>query len=163
MSGDDERSWSDREKLSFSELDKRRKEKERYGERGPRGPGASARAEEAAKQYLKQIDGMFSSAKGSGEGARLAEAMRDARGTPGLAEACRAYRGEVGMPADPALLSLFLDAGEPQLVVEALEALRGAHAAGAEVGRGLRTQLRLLAQDPDNGVAEAAEELLEEI
>ena len=53
--------------------------------------------------------------------------MRDARGTPGLADACRAYRDAVGLPADARHISCFLDAGDRELVVNGLEAL----AAGA--------------------------------
>ena len=107
---------------------------------------------------------MFSKNPGGAEGEHLANAMRDARGTPGLADACRAYREAVGVPEDASLLSLFLDAGESELVLTGLDALRSAHSGGKlHVTSGLRTQLRLLAQGPDDDVAEAAEELLEEL
>ena len=87
--------------------------------------------------------------------------MREARGTPGFAAACRAYRDALGLPEDPAQLSLFLDSGDPELVLAALAALRAARAGGTlQPTSGLRTQLRLLAQDANDAVAEAAEELL---
>jgi len=41
-------------------------------------------------------------------------------GTAGLADACRAYRDALGLPADASLLSIFLDAGDPALVCAAL-------------------------------------------
>jgi hypothetical protein len=127
----------------------------------PRGPGAEKRSKAATEQYLRQLDGLFSKAPGGAAGEKLAKALRDAHGTPALAEACRAYRDGIGMPQDAALLSLFLDAGDPEIVCAALEALASAQQAGElRATSGLRTQLRLLAQDPDDGVAEASEALL---
>src|SRR5262245_57679446 len=163
MSGDDDRpGFLDRDKKSFSELDRLRRE--RRGSAEPKraaGPAQQARLESAKKQYLKQVDGLFARGKGGAEGERLAAAVRGARGTPGLADACRAYRDCVGAPADAALISCFLDAGEPELVLAGLEALRAERAAGrVELTSGLRTQLRMLAQVSDDAVASAAEELL---
>ena len=162
MGQDDDRpSWVEREKKSFSELDRMRRERRSGGEQKRRSAGAQARTRQAAKQYVKQIDGIFSGGK-SEELEKLARAMRDARGTPGLAEACRAYRDAAGLPADARHISCFLDAGERELVVDGLEALRQAHEAGGlEVTAGLRTQLRMLAEDPDDEVADRAEELIE--
>lgn len=161
MGQDDDRpSWVEREKKSFSELDRMRRER-RSGEPRPSSAAAQARATQAAKQYMKQIDGVFAGGK-TEQLEELARAMRDARGTPGLAEACRAYRDAAGLPADARHISCFLDAGERELVVDGLEALRQAHEAGdLEVTAGLRTQLRMLAEDPDDEVAERAEELIE--
>lgn len=159
-----DRSWIDGDKLSFSELDRRRKERPSSGEAPPRGSAAEARSQRANRQYLEHIDGMFSGGPGGEERDRLAKAMRDAHGTGGLAEACRAYREALGVPADPALLGLFLDSGACELVVQGLEGLLSAHQAGAlQVGRGLRSQLEILSQEPDDAVAEAAEELLERL
>ena len=162
MGQDDDRpSWVEREKKSFSELDRMRREGSSGGEQRPRSPASQERATQATKQYVKQIDGVFSSGKGE-EREKLAQAMRDARGTPGLADACRAYRDAVGLPADARHISCFLDTGDRELVVTGLEALRQAHEAGAfEMTSGLRSQLRMLAEDPDDEVAETAEELIE--
>jgi hypothetical protein len=163
MSRDDDRpGFLDREKKSFSELDRLRRERRDPTEGRSASPAARARLESAKKQYVKQIDSLFSKARGGAEGERLAQAVRDARGTPGLAAACRAYRDAVGPPAEAALISCFLDAGEPEMVMCGLEALR----AGCEAGRvglsaGLRTQLRMLAQASDDAVSGSAEELLE--
>ena len=165
MSGDDDKpSWVERDKLSFSELDRRRKEKGPTGEASPRGAEAEKTAREATKQYIKAVDDVFTAGGAGAEGAKLAEAMREARGTDGLADACRAYRDTVGVPRDTALLSLFLDSGDSELVVGGLGALLEASRGDTlEVTRGLRMQLRMLAEDADDAVAEAAEELLEQI
>jgi hypothetical protein len=162
VSGDDER--PERERLSWREIDQRRDRARTRGEREPRGPAERVRSRAATAQYLKQAGGLFSEAPGGAAGERLARAVREAHGSPGLAEACRAYREALGLPEEPALLSLFLDSGDPELVLGALEALRAA----AEAGRlaltpGQRSQLRTLAQGRDDAVADAAEALLQRL
>lgn len=157
----DDRGDGDRPKLSWRERDAMRGRSSHARRDEPRGSIQDPRSRSATQQYLKQIDGLFSSAPGGAEGERLAKAIRDAHGTPGLADACRAYRDAIGLPGDAGLLALFLDAREPELVVAALEALAAAREAGRlQATSGLRTQLRLLAQDPDDAVAEGAEDLL---
>jgi hypothetical protein len=159
---DDRPSWTEREKKSFSELDRQRREGRSSGERRPRDRAAEARAGAAAKQYMKGLDGLFAKGKGGAKGDKLAAAVRDARGTPGLVEACRAYRDEVGAPPDAGLIGCFLDSGEPEFEICGLEALRSGYDAGSvKATPGLRTQLRLLAQSGDDAVAELAEELLD--
>jgi hypothetical protein len=160
VSGDD-KSWLDGEKKSFAELDRQRREGGSGAPREPRSPAARERSAAASKQYLKEIDGLFA---GGDKAARekLASAMRDAHGTPGLAEACRAYLAAVGPPAEPSLISLFLDSGVLELVLQGYDALRAAGEQGTITLSGsLRSQLRILAEDPDDAVAEGAEELLE--
>jgi hypothetical protein len=158
---DDKPGWTEREKLSFSELDRRRRERRDGHEARPRGEKARKREAAATRQYLKKIDGLFGSTPSTAEAERLARAMRDAHGTPQLAEACRAYRDAVGMPEAARELSLFLDSGEAELVVAALEGLRVGHESGQlELASGLRSQIRMLAQAPDDAIAEAAEDLI---
>jgi hypothetical protein len=155
----------DRPRRSWSEIDRMRdKPRSSHEERRPRGEKAEARARAATKEYLKGLDGLFAKDKGGAEGERLAGEIREAHGTPGLADACRAYREAVGTPSDPALLALFLDADEPALVVEALEALQALQAAGAlEPTPGLRRQVRMLSEGFNDEVAEAAELLLDDL
>jgi hypothetical protein len=162
MSRDDDRpSWTDREKKSFSELDRMRREG-RSGEGRPQGERARVQADAASKRYRKEIDSLFSKGKGGPEGERLSKAMRDAHGTAGLAEACRAYRDAAGIPDDPGDLGIFLDSGDTELVVAALEALRTLQqAASLTPSGGLASQLRMLSQDSDDGIAEAAGDLLD--
>lgn len=162
MSGDGDRpDYLDRDKKSFSELDRLRRERRDGRDARPRDAAARARASAASKQYLAQIDGLFSGGR-RGDEAALARAVLDARGSAGLADACRAYRDGVGVPTEARLLACFLDAGERDLVLEGLNALLSARAAGSlQASPGLRSQLRLLAQDADDEVAGAAEEILE--
>jgi len=157
----DDREREDRPKLSWRERDARSGRSSHVRRDEPRGSILDPRSRAATQQYLKQIDQIFSSAPGGAEGERLGKAIRDAHGTPALTDACRAYRAALGLPADAGLLTLFLDARDPELVAAALAALGEAHAAGRLAATsGLRTQLRLLAQDSDDAVAEGAEDLL---
>lgn len=163
MSGDDER--DERPRLSWSELDKRRdKPRSHTAERRPRGAVAEARARSATKSYLKKLDEQLfaKGGRGGAEAGRLAAAVRDAHGTPRLDDACRAYLAELGAPpAEPALLGAFLDAEDRAVRVAALEALAAGLAAGRlALGGGLRSQLRMLADGPDDELAERAEALL---
>jgi hypothetical protein len=161
--GDDGRpDYLDREKKSFSELDRMRREGREAGDR-PGGAAAERRVEQASKEYLKQIDGLFSSG-GAAEREALATALFDARGTPALADACRAYREATGLPTQARPIACFLDADAPDVLLVGLEAVRAAREAQAlEATAGLRTQLRMLAEHADDAVAEAAEALLEDL
>ncbi len=151
---------------SWSEIDKRRDGSSGRSrdarERRPQGKAAEARARAATSLYLKEADKMFSDAEGGAQGEALAKQARDAHGTSELPAACRAYRDQLGIPSDPSLLSLFLDTGEAELVVAALTALLAAQKAGGlEATPGLKSQIRVLAQDFNDDVAELAEELQE--
>ncbi len=159
MTGDD-RSWNDGEKLSFSERDRRRREGRVSREDRPKGV-SKAKQEAVTKQYVKQLDGLFSKTKGGAEVDKLTAALRAAHGTSGLADACRQYREVAGFPEDAALLGMFLDSGDAELVVGGLKALQAAcEAGGFKASGGLRSQIRMLAEDPEDEVAELAEALV---
>jgi hypothetical protein len=155
---DDER--GDRPKLSWSELDKRRdKPRSHTNERRPRGAAAEARAASATQSYLKKLDQqLFAKGRSATPKSRLADAVRDALGTPGLDDACRAYLAEAGPPAEAALVAAFLDARDRELRLAALGALAGADR--VVLTSGLRSQLRVLSEGPDDELAERAEEIL---
>jgi hypothetical protein len=163
LSREDDRDRDERRKLTFSERDRLLRERGKgTGERRPRGAVQEERARVATSRYKKQLDAvLFGKGARASESEALARAVREAHGTPGLAAACRAYREAHGLPEDVALLQLFLDARDPELVEAALGALETLRAEGRlAASSGLRSQLRLLAQEPDDAVAEAAESLL---
>ncbi len=161
---DDPRDSRERPRKSWREIDAGRdRSRPREPSAGrPTGPAAAARATAATKQYLRQLDGaLFSKQEGGAEGERLARAVRAAHGTPGLDAACRAHCEALGVPEDAALVTLFLDAKDSALLMSILDVLAERAAAGRlGLTAGLRTQLRLLVQGPDDDVAERAEELL---
>ena len=154
MSGDD-RSWNDGGKRSFSERDRLRRER-RGSDPKPKGV-SQTRVDAAAKQYVKGLDALFKQGGGA-ESQALADAIRKAHATPQLAEACRNHRDAIGFPADGALLGMFLDSGDVELMRGALETLRD-RLDSIRVSPGLRSQIRMLAEDPNDDVASVAEEL----
>jgi hypothetical protein len=152
--------WLDREKKSFAELDRARRERRGGGAAAPPGVAAGERAKRAARQQLERADAVFGARRE--EARSLARELHEARGTPALAEVCRRFLDALGPPTEARDIACFLEAGVPALVLVGLEALRARHAAGAlEATSGLRTQLRILAEDSDDDVAAGAEEVLD--
>ena len=153
---------NDGRKLSYSERDRLRREG--GGQGGGRGLNRQQRALEAERSRLalESADALFSGEQGGEAGKALAAAVREAHGTPGLAEACRSYLAEIGLPTAPDLASIFLDAGDKTISVSVLDALLAQKAKGAlEIGGGLKRQIRILSEDFDDDLASRAEELLE--
>jgi len=155
----------ERPRLSWSEIDKRR-DRGRSGardERRPRGAAAEARARHATEAYLREAGAkLFGAGPGGPRGDRLARAVREAHGTPGLDAACAAYVAELGPPRDAALASVFLDARAGEALLAGLAGLAALRAEGRlQISRALRGRLRLLADGADEEVAAAAEALLE--
>ena len=153
MSGDDR-------KLTYSERDRMRREGGGSGK--PRGKRAQEKDARQTEEALKFADSLFTDEKGGQEGRALADAVRAAHGTAELPVACRAYYDSVGAPSDPALASIFLDAGEKDLSIAVLdELLRAKDADGVALEGGLKRQIRILSEDFDDDLASRAEELLE--
>ena len=158
----DDRDRGERERLSWSEIDKLRDRARSPRADRPQGRQARQRAERERRETLRAANALFAGNKGGAEGAALAKAVRDAHGTPVLGQACRDYVAALGVPAGTDLLSMFLDSGQPDLIVLALEALYERKRTGKlELSGGLRSQLRMLAQEPDDDIAGLSEDLLE--
>lgn len=159
MSEDD-----DRPRRSWAEIDRLRdRPRERSDERRPRGKAAEARARSATDQYLKKLDKTVfaAGAQGGQSGNEHARQVLDALGTPGLDEACRAHLDAVGPPREASLISAFLDARDRALRIAALRALEAELAAGRlTLTGGLLRQVRMLSDDLDDELAEAAEDVL---
>ena len=152
---------NDDRKLSYSERDRMRRE---GGGSGGRRPSRRDEAEKAkrSEEALVVADALFTDEKGGQEGKALADAVRAAHGTADLAAACRAYLESVGPPATAELASIFLDAGEKDLALEALdELLRKKEAGTFELDGGLKRQIRILSEDFDDDLASRAEDLLD--
>jgi hypothetical protein len=152
--------FDDREKLSFSERDRLRKDRAAGHER-PRGRAAQEESRRDTQNALEAADAIFSAERGGEAGDELGDAIRAAHGTPELAEACHVFVTAVGLPKSVDLLQIFIDTADPSLVVPALEALLALKEAGdLDPSAGLKSQLRTLAQDPDDDVAGLSEDLL---
>lgn len=155
---------SDERKRSWAEIDRLRDGSSREDRERPRNPASQARADQATQTYLKEIDKLFSSTGRSAEADALIKRLRDAHGTPELAGVCRDFREELGLPRETALLSIFLDCNDPELVVGALSTLFVLlEQEEIEFGKGIQSQLRVLSQDFNNDIAEVAEDILEKL
>ena len=155
---------SDERKRTWSEVDRQRDGARRDDGDRPRNAAHQARSDQATQTYLKEIDKLFSSTGRSAEADALVKRLRDAHGTPELAEVCRAFRDEVGLPREISLLSIFLDCNEPELVTAALSTiLMLLEQEDVELGKGIQSQLRVLSQDFNNDIAEIAEDILEKL
>lgn len=152
---------SDDRKLSYSERDRMRRE---GGGSGGRRPNRREQAENEKRSHeaLLVADALFTDEKGGQAGKALADAVRAAHGTSDLPAACRAYHEAVGPPATVELASLFLDSGDKELGIVALdELLRKKEDGDLELGGGLKRQVRILSEDFDDDLASRAEDLLE--
>ena len=154
----------DDRKLSYSELDRMRREGGGSGGgSGGRPLRGRAKIEEAnrSRDALVAADALFSEEKGAEEGKVEADAVRAAHGSSALASACRDYVNAVGPPRTDQLASIFLDAGEKELSVITLDALlRRKEAGDLELDGGLKRQIRILSEDFDDDLASRAEDLL---
>jgi hypothetical protein len=153
----------DDRKLTYSERDRMRRE----GGSGRPARGGRAKAEEAerSREALVAADALFvgeAGEKGGEEGKALADAVRDAHGTPELAAACHVYLDALGPPSSVELASIFLDAGEKELSLRVLdELIRLKQLGKLEIEGGLKRQIRILSEDFDDDLASRAEDLLD--
>lgn len=163
MTGDDDRDPDERPRRSWREIDRLRDRPRSRSESERSGSAAGqARDRTATRDYLRRMDrALFARTPGGSEVERRARAVRDALGTPELAEACRAYLELAGPPRDADLVAAFLDAPDRDLVLTGLRSLEREVASGRlRPGAALRARLRNLAEGSDDEVAEAAEDVL---
>ena len=151
----------ERPRRSWREIDQQRDRPGSQSEPKPRSPIAEERARTATRSYLKKIDALFAGGPGA-EAERLVERVRSTQGTPDFTEACLAYTERCGPPRDPVVASLFLDGDDRAVLLAGLEGLgETARCGELSLTPGLRTRLRMLAENADDDIAYAAEELLE--
>lgn len=151
----------DREKLSYSERDRLRRDRAAGHDRPPQGAGGRRQQEGQREAALKQAESVFSEEGVGTRGDELAKVIRAAHGTAELPEACHAFVEEVGLPKSVDLLQIFIDTSDATLMVPALEALVARKEAGElDLSAGLKSQLRTLAEDPDDDIAGLSEDLL---
>ena len=135
---------SDRGKISFSEQDRRRREKKANGgERRPRGEQSQGRARAAAARYRQRIDEKLFGKKGDAARLRLEQRLRDAHGSAEFSRTFHEYVKSHGMPEDIGLLLVLLDLEVERDVLKVMEALNAAaKSAPPEQRNLLRSRLR---------------------
>jgi hypothetical protein len=119
---------SDRDdKISFSELDRRRAEARREGGRSQsRNERAHRRGRASTAAYKRRVEERLFGKRGDNGRGRLEERLRAAHGSENLLRTFREYTRSFGMPGDLGLLTLLLDLEEEQEVVRVIEAIGGA-------------------------------------
>jgi hypothetical protein len=150
---------SDRDKISFSELDRLRREKRSGGgQRQPR--GGRSRASSAA--YRRRVEERLFGKKGDGGRMRLEERLRNAHGSSNFQRVYREFVKGFGMPEEFGLLLLLLDLDDASDLVRVVGALGSAlEDASLEQRSLLRSRLRNLEMSaPSDAVADAAADLL---
>jgi hypothetical protein len=154
---------SEREKTSFSELDKMRREKRRGdGDRRPRGEKAQARSRAAVSSYKRKVEERLFGKGVDAARHRLEERLRESHGSPAFRAACKEYVRTYGFPRDVNLLVLFLDLDDEREVLRVLDAIDGSvNDAPLEQRNLLRSRLRNLAMSASSdALADAAADLV---
>lgn len=127
---------SERDKLSFSELDRRAREARREGEGAaaaghrPGGDRPNRRPRASSAAYKRRVEERLFGKRGDNGRSRMEERVRAAHGTPNFLRTFREYSRTFGMPEDVGLLTLLLDLEDEPEIARVIEALT-ASAAGA--------------------------------
>ena len=117
---------SDREKISFSELDRIRREKRRDGSQGrPRGERAQQRSRAAIGMYKRKVEERLFGRGADAARLRLEERLRESHGSPTFHAAYKEYTRTHGLPVNLGLLVLLIDLDDEREVLRVLEAIEG--------------------------------------
>ncbi len=158
---------NDEDKPSFSELDRRRRERKRSGggERRPRGAKAQKRSRGASAAYRRRVEEKLFGKKGDRVRLRLEQRLREAHGTPNLQRSYREYVKEAGVPEDLGLLGLLLDLGNERDLLQVTGAIESQiDSVHPEQRSLLRSRLRNLEMSTSSdAVADAATGLLDQL
>lgn len=156
----------DKSKISFSELDRRRREKKRNGgDRRPRGEQAEKRTRAASSAYRKRIDEKLFGRRGDAGRSRREDRLREAHGSPAFLRTFREYVKDFGMPDDVPLLVSLLDLNEERDLLRVIQALDSSLGEASVDHRNLlRRRLQNLEMTTDSdALADAAVGLLARI
>ena len=155
------------EKLSWSEIDKRKDRSRHAGNDRPefrRKP--SAKEEWAKKQYLKEIEKLFSSEKEETEEQKKARKnISSLYGSSKFNSAVGDYIKKYGLPNDWGTLVLILDHRDKKIVIKTLKALREIMDESSPAEQeGFKSKVNILAMiAEDDELQELAEEIVEEL
>jgi hypothetical protein len=156
------RDEDEREKLSWSEIDKRR-------DRSPHAPKEisehrppTQRSEWIKKQYRKEIDKLFLGKKGTKKHEKALNDISQHHGTDQFGEAVKNYLEQYGLPEDWSTLSLLLDYSEIGIVSEALASMRKLYETRTPAEqKGFKAKVDIFAMTASNSdLRELAEEIL---
>ena len=155
----------DKEKPSWSEIDKKRDGSSHVsrepGEQRPKSP----RKEWAQKMYLKEIENLFKGKKASKEHAAAFKEIHERAGSKKFNPAVKKYLKEFGLPDDWSTLFLLLDYEDINVAKDAAAALIAlAPEAQLNLKEGLKSKLNIIIMTTtDDDLREIAEEALQSL
>jgi hypothetical protein len=152
---------------SWSEIDKRKDQSKHVREDKPDFKHRpSAQEEWAKKQYLKEIDKLFTGGKEEPEEQKKArKAIAHHYGSSKFNSTVKQYIKKYSVPRDWGTLILMLDHKDVTIVMKTLDALRElVHESSAAEKEGFKSRVKIVAMTTDNEtLQERAEELLKEL
>lgn len=153
---------SDRDKISFSELDRLRRERRSGGgDRRPRSEEAERRSRAGVAIYKRKAAEQLFGRGADAARLRLEERLRESHGSPAFLSTYREYQRAYGFPRDPGLLVVLLDLDDEREVLKVLGAIEAVVKEAAPEHRTLlRSRLRNLEMSASSdAVADAAARL----
>ena len=156
---DDRPSWSEIDKLKDRSKHAAREKREVKKKQ-------TVREEWAKKQYMKEIEKLFSGEKEETEEQKKAQkAIAKHYGSSKFNSAVDHYVKKFGMPRDWGTLMLMLDHKNVVIVTKALEVLRKKMHESSDAEReGFKSKVKIIAMTADNdGLQGLAEEIVEEL
>ena len=155
------------ERLSWSEIDKLKDRSKHVGRDKPKfRKKPSVKEEWAKKQYLKEIDKLFSGVKEETKEQKSARMdISNNYGSNKFNNVVEHYIKKYGFPNDWGTLIMMLDHKDPKIVIETLKALKGGmHENSMAEQQGFKSKVKILAMTAeDDELRELAEEIVEEL
>ena len=136
----------DRERLSWSEIDKLRNRSRHVGREQGSFQEGRLKSDWARKQHLHEANKFFLGKKGTAAYQKAHAALHEGYGTPAFPEAAKKFLKDFGLPDDWGTLLLLLDLPDSKWVSEALQALKGLYGKRSLLEqKGFKGKLRILA------------------
>lgn len=155
----------DREKLSWSEIDKMRdRSRHTSGDRKSLRE-RSLQSDWAKKQHLRAAEKFFRGKKGTAAYQAAHNALHEKYGTPEFQQALQNFLNDFGLPDEWGTLLLVLDGQDPKWVKEALTKMKGMYAQRSLMEqRGYKGKLKVLAMSTkDKSLRQECSKILEEL
>ena len=152
----------ERDKISWSEIDKRR-DRSPYAPKETHEPRQkSHQSEWIKKQYRKEVDKLFLGKKGTKKHEKAHSDIDRHHGTDQFDATVKTYLDQYGLPDDWATLSLLLDYSDPKKVSQVLSAMKNLYEARTPAEqRGFKAKVDIFAMTAtDSDLRDLAEEIL---
>jgi hypothetical protein len=152
----------EREKLSWREID-RRKDRSPYAPKEtPKDQVRSRRSEWVMKKYRKEADKLFMGKKGTKKHQKAHSDIDRYHGTEQFETVVKNYLDQYGLPDDWSTLSLLLDYADPEVVLQALAAMKDLYETRSPIEKqGFKAKVDILAMTAsDSELRDFSEEML---